>query len=83
MVLSLAPSDITLKQSIIIFATQTSSNSPPAGGSSRRTFFWHIAFGAAICDLLGLCHLIPSHSQHLYRPYMLSMVKFKVFRNKN
>uniref|UniRef100_A0A1A9W350 Uncharacterized protein n=1 Tax=Glossina brevipalpis TaxID=37001 RepID=A0A1A9W350_9MUSC len=42
-----------------------------------NALFWPVLVGAILFDFLALCNLVPTHSQHLYRPYMLSGVQFK------
>ncbi|XP_054728188.1 uncharacterized protein LOC129237446 [Anastrepha obliqua] len=44
-----------------------------------RYFFWPFVFGVNLYDFLGLCNLVPTHSLHLSRPFLMSTSKFQVF----
>ncbi|XP_037822098.1 uncharacterized protein LOC119610805 [Lucilia sericata] len=67
--------------------SKTIGETPPQPTSTMKSLlgrlFWPVILGTILGDFLSLCHLLPTHSQHLYRPYMLSVAQFKVFRNKN
>ncbi|XP_012156999.1 uncharacterized protein LOC105664843 [Ceratitis capitata] len=42
-------------------------------------FLWPLVFGVNLYDFLSLCHLVPTHSLHLSRPYLMSTSSFQVF----
>ncbi|XP_067637725.1 uncharacterized protein [Eurosta solidaginis] len=40
---------------------------------------WPFIIAVNLYDFLGLCHLVPTHNLHLYRPFMMSTSSFQVF----
>ncbi|XP_017481324.1 PREDICTED: uncharacterized protein LOC108370506 [Rhagoletis zephyria] len=41
---------------------------------------WPFVFGVNLYDFLGLCHLVPTHTLHLSRPFLMSTSTFQVFQ---
>ncbi|XP_075159366.1 uncharacterized protein LOC142232433 [Haematobia irritans] len=59
-----------------VYSTHTNGNYLLQSQSLGKLFL-PLVLGTITCDLLGLIHLLPVHSQHLWRPYMLSGAQFK------
>ncbi|XP_036338666.1 uncharacterized protein LOC118748400 [Rhagoletis pomonella] len=45
-----------------------------------RYVLWPFVFGVNLYDFLGLCHLVPTHTLHLSRPFLMSTSTFQVFQ---
>ncbi|XP_049311682.1 uncharacterized protein LOC105222956 [Bactrocera dorsalis] len=57
--------------------TQNSKQRIPA--KKIRYFLWPFVLGVNLYDFLALCHLVPTHSLHLSRPFLMSTSPFQVF----